>query len=348
MALKIEEDITVLVIDDSTDIIVLIKAILDNELIHTICASSAKEAWPLLNKNIDVIVLDLMMPEVSGRDFLIEFRKLEEYSNVRVIVLTAESNDDQEIARLFEAGANDYIKKPFFPAEFISRVKNHANHMHLTKALKNYNMKLKKKNAQLLEVVKREEFLNKRILDRTFKLKKAYSKIEKLNEQLKYTSTRDKLTATYNRGAILTFLQNDIQRVKRLNTPLTLIMLDFDFFKKVNDTYGHRAGDQVLQSLSMVLKKSIREIDLIGRYGGEEFIIILPDTTLDHSLILCERLIHVARVNKIDIVKTVITQTISMGVTQYINEETIDQFIERADTALYQAKESGRDRYITI
>lgn len=346
MKKKKHEEINVLAVDDSDDIIELIKGVLEIELIDCTCVNSAKEALNKLNENFDVIVLDLMMPDISGREFLVELRKEKKYSDIHIIILTAETNTDDEIGELFKLGANDYIRKPFFPAEFISRVRNHANIKQLTVKLRKYNSSLKRKNLKLGEIIKREEFLNKRILDRTFKLKKAYEKIEKLNDKLKFTSTHDKLTKLYNRGAILTFLQNDVQRVKRVKTSLSIMMLDLDFFKKVNDTYGHLTGDTVLSSVSLVLKNNIREIDLIGRYGGEEFIIILPDTNIEQAALLAERIIEKIRNNCIETDKAVINQTISIGITQYKKDETMDEFIERADEALYQAKGSGRNKYI--
>lgn len=333
----------VLVIDDSDDVLFLVENILSINSISAITTDDARKGLSLIDNSVDAIVLDLMMPKMSGIDFLKEFRKLKNYSYIPVIVLTAKDNSEEEISYLFQLGANDYISKPFLQEEFIARIRIHSKIKILTEKLLKRNRQYKKKNNLLLKAIKREEKLNEKILERTIELKNANRKVEELNQALKYSSTHDELTTIYNRAAILTFLENDIQRTRRFNTELSIIMFDIDYFKKVNDTYGHLVGDEILKKLAALIKQSIREIDLFGRYGGEEFIIILPDTNLHDGEILGNRLLSNVRANRYDTAKGELEVTISIGLTEYDPGETIDALIERVDGALYKAKESGRN-----
>lgn len=345
---KIYENINVLVIDDSEEVSTFISVILKEENMDVVVALTAEDGLEQLNKDINVIILDLMLPCMSGKDFLISMRQNKEFSDIQVIVLTAAENNDEEIATLFELGADDYILKPFFRAEFVSRIRNHAKLNIFSKEIKRNNQRLRKQILMYKKAIKNEELLNKKILDDSFKLKKAYERIEKLNNKLRHTSTHDNLTKIYNRAAIMEFLENDIKRTKRIKTSLGLVMFDLDFFKLVNDTYGHLVGDEVLRNVAHLIQKNIRGIDLLGRYGGEEFLLILPDTTLTEGINLCERLIEKINSNIIVTSKGELKQTISMGITVYNENETIDCFIERVDSALYQSKKTGRNKYTAI
>jgi len=198
-------------------------------------------------------------------------------------------------------------------------------------------------NKKIKKELKKEELLNQKILDKTLKLKNAKRKIEKLNKILKYASTHDKLTTIYNKRAILDFLKNDICRTKRIKTNISLIMFDIDFFKNINDTYGHIVGDEILRNLSLLIKENIREIDLLGRYGGEEFLIILPDTNLQSANIMAERILNLVRGYEFKTSKVNLKLTVSIGIAEYKQGETIDNFIERVDKKLYEAKNNGRN-----
>lgn len=340
---KGQERFKIMAIDDSEDILFLIKGILPSEEFDTTTISNAKEALEIADKTYDALVLDLMMPEMTGMEFLKLFRQKTALNHIPVIVLTAKNNNDQAISDIFELGANDYINKPFFNAEFISRIRVHARLKRMQEELIFTNKKLKKRNKQLQKAVKREEMLNERILDRTIEIKNANEKIEKLNKELEYSSNHDKLTNIYNRGAIMRFLENDINRTNRTSNNLSIIMFDIDLFKNVNDTYGHLAGDEVLRQLSILVKNNIREIDLMGRYGGEEFLIVLPDTDINEAEMLAQRLKVKIEETIFPTCKEELSITISQGLAQYIKHESIDSYIERTDTALYEAKHAGRN-----
>lgn len=179
-------------------------------------------------------------------------------------------------------------------------------------------------------------------------LRQAYVVIENswLYNKIKRIAITDSLTGIYNHGFLYENLCKEYNRAERNNLALTLLMIDIDYFKKINDTYGHRQGDAILHKLSQLLKDYMRSYDTLGRYGGEEFAIILPETDIKAGLILAERLrIRVGEYNFGDM-HTIIKSTISIGVSSYSHAGTksAEDLINRADKALYRAKNEGRNR----
>lgn len=165
------------------------------------------------------------------------------------------------------------------------------------------------------------------------------------NARLFNLATTDGLTGAYTIRYFRTLLDHEYSRSVRYKRNLSLILSDIDHFKNVNDTYGHQIGDLILKETAAVLKNNVRDIDVVGRYGGEEFIIMLPETPKENALILADRLRkkiedHVATDQNGKEYKV----TISMGVSSFSGKETMEELIKLADTALYKAKESGRNR----
>jgi diguanylate cyclase (GGDEF)-like protein len=184
----------------------------------------------------------------------------------------------------------------------------------------------------------------KKYVNEFLKQKKIESKNKKLNEineKLREISIRDKLTGIYNRRKLEEILQDIYQKAERYNNAFSVVLLDLDHFKKINDNYGHQVGDQVLKEVSSILLESIRNVDDCGRWGGEEFLIILPETELSSAVTLAKRLrkeIEEYKFSNIDIL------TSSFGVASYSPEKEIKDIIKEADEALYAAKEKGRNR----
>lgn len=156
----------------------------------------------------------------------------------------------------------------------------------------------------------------------------------------------DVLTFLPNRRKIIVDLQEEIIRSNRYGTPLSISILDIDHFKNVNDTYGHTTGDEALRSVAACLREQIRHPDTIGRYGGEEFLIVLPNSELKAAGEQAGRLCRTVREMQIDANEHSFNVTISIGVAQYrIGNENWEQVLNRADKALYKAKDEGRDRW---
>jgi diguanylate cyclase (GGDEF)-like protein len=162
-------------------------------------------------------------------------------------------------------------------------------------------------------------------------------------------NTRDSLTGIYNRKFLESQLRNELKRFKRAQRPFGLIMFDIDFFKKINDTYGHQCGDYVLKSLASAVSSTIRSTDILARYGGEEFFCLLPETDIDNTTHVAE-ILRIAVENKtFTFQNTPIQLTISLGVTAMHPEiEAPDVLIKKADDALYEAKRTGRNKVIAM
>lgn len=299
--LQANERGTILIVDDDPMIIEILSEILEDH--HEILfATNGKDALRIAqNEAPDLIILDVVMPEMDGYEVCSQLKANPAVSNIPVIFVTGLSNVDDE-TRGLEVGAVDYITKPISPPIVHMRVNNH---MMLTRAL---------------------------------------SKLSKL-------STTDGLTALANRRHMDIRLEKECQGLRKPQAPLSLILLDIDYFKNFNDAYGHLAGDDCLKKISRVIAKSIqRSLDLAARYGGEEFCCILPLTDHESALAIANRI----RVNilamKINNQGSTISEfiTVSLGVTTIVpdRETTPDQIIEMADKNLYAAKEAGRNRVI--
>ena len=169
--------------------------------------------------------------------------------------------------------------------------------------------------------------------------------LEETNQQLNILSVTDKLTQVYNRTKLDAVIQQEVNRTKRYQPDLSLIMLDIDHFKRINDEFGHTVGDSVLVLVATVLQDSIRKTDTVGRWGGEEFLIILPQTNQEQALAVAEKIRQAIASAHFAIAGLV---TASLGVTSLSEGDNEQQFLTRADAALYRAKEAGRNRVVLI
>ncbi|MEH2535705.1 diguanylate cyclase (GGDEF)-like protein [Bradyrhizobium sp. AZCC 1588] len=179
--------------------------------------------------------------------------------------------------------------------------------------------------------------MRKMLYDRSFELKAAYKRIEELAEL-------DELTGSSNRRSIMRMLEEEIARASRSGSPCSIALIDLDWFKRINDAYGHPTGDEVLRTFSITMFANIRSIDRFGRYGGEEFLLVLPDMDVDQAMQALDRL----RAIIADLDWSAFSQgmkvTMSAGVATLNPNETSDTFLARADSALYAAKAQGRNR----
>jgi diguanylate cyclase (GGDEF)-like protein len=326
---------TILIVDDNQTIIYLLKKILIKEGYDQILtANSSRGAAALLgldesnaaSDNIDLILLDVMMPDMDGIQICSMIKKQERYSDVPIIIVTGIKADDT-LKHAFDAGAIDYITKPFNAVELLLRVRSALK-------LKSEIDQRKMRETQLLEVKQLlEEAVSKLTLD----------------------NLTDGLTGVKNRRGFDEQLSKEYLRTLRENynhnkaVCMSLILLDVDQFKCFNDQYGHLEGDHCLQQIARVLDQEIkRPGDFVARYGGEEFVILLPDTSLKVAALIAERLrIAVENLNiphALSNVSSVVT--ISLGVYSIIPTEqtSTDLFIISTDKALYEAKAAGRNR----
>jgi len=256
----------------------------------------------------DIILLDLVMPGMDGYEVCRWLKLNEETKGTPVIMLTVKKDLSDKISGL-RVGADDYLPKPYNELELNARIYACLR----TKALQD---ELRKKNSQL----------------------------EGLLTKLEHMAITDALTGLNNRYRFHESLAKEFERARRYSTPFSLVMFDIDHFKKVNDDYGHLAGDMVLKEISNLLMQSMREIDTAARYGGEEFMAILPNTKKDEAAVLAERMRDtIARCKFHQIDRPV---TVSIGISGMpdgaVGSE--DRLIRCADFALYGAKRNGRNR----
>jgi diguanylate cyclase (GGDEF)-like protein len=171
-------------------------------------------------------------------------------------------------------------------------------------------------------------------------------KAESLAEDMGKLAITDALTRIMNRRGITVALLDSMAQSERYHTPLTVAMADIDHFKRINDTHGHEAGDKVLVEVATALSEELRMPDKVGRYGGEEFLILLPHTTLAQGRKIADRIRTALSRLKIALNDETISLTLSFGLVQFRDGEDLEQMLSRVDRALYDAKESGRNRVV--
>jgi diguanylate cyclase (GGDEF)-like protein len=261
------------------------------------------KAWAIL-RGPDAprfVILDWLMPEMDGVDVCRLIRENIKADPPYVILLTAK-DDEKSLVEGLDAGANDYLTKPFRIEELRARVG-----------------------------------AGQRMLDIQHELNRAM-------EALAHEATHDPLTGVRNRRAILEELGREISRARRQNSTFSIGLCDIDHFKMVNDRFGHRVGDEVLKAFTGVMTKNLREYDLLGRYGGEEFLVIAPDSRGLPEEQIYERLRKAVEDAVIKTHKGDVTITVSIGVAASSRIVDPDTLLASADTALYQAKQDGRNR----
>uniref|UniRef100_A0A7C4Y636 Diguanylate cyclase n=1 Tax=candidate division WOR-3 bacterium TaxID=2052148 RepID=A0A7C4Y636_UNCW3 len=309
----------VLSIDDDNDILRLISQILNGSGYNVITADKAVDALRILEeKKPDIILLDVNMPDINGIDLLKQIKSRKIFQDIPVIMVTVES-DINTLKLAFDAGAVDYITKPIKAVELIVRV---SSMLKLKK-----EMDVRKEREQRLAEITRELAVKNRIL--------------------KGLSFIDELTGIGNRRLFDMILEKEWKRAKRYLQPISLIIIDIDYFKNFNDTYGHLKGDDCLKTVAKVLSKTIkRPSDIVARYGGEEFAVILPDTNEENAVKLAEDMrIGIENLNITHISSEIKILTISLGVASVIPNQNLEMsfLILLADRALYDAKNNGRN-----
>ncbi|WP_455756963.1 GGDEF domain-containing protein [Sulfurimonas sp.] len=187
-----------------------------------------------------------------------------------------------------------------------------------------------KQNRRLNKIIKRNDIQNAELIE--------------LSQQLKFLANNDPMTNIFNRRYLLEIADVYIKTSKREKTDLCVVMLDIDHFKNINDTYGHDVGDKVIIACADIVKQNIRETDIFARFGGEEFVILLPNTNIDGAFDLCDKIRMLIEAN---ILENDVSVTVSMGITKYNDKsEDIDALIKKADLGLYEAKETGRNQVV--
>jgi diguanylate cyclase (GGDEF)-like protein len=303
----------ILIVDDHEDNVELLRARLEARGYRTTAAWDGREALEAVHRERpDLILLDVMMPHVDGMEVARRIKGDRELPFIPIIMQTALDSTEHKVEGL-DAGADDYITKPINFAELEARVRS----MLRVKALQD-------------EVERQRD------------------ELQALNQRLLSISRTDGLTGLINRRHLEERLEEQFEHAKRLGEPFSIVMCDLDKFKSVNDTYGHQAGDAVLQQMATLLQNEAREIDHVGRYGGEEFMLILPGTVLDAGVTFAERVRHALAEHTFTFEGGAIRRSGSFGVAGWPHPRLVDcdSLVKAADEALYVAKETGRNKVV--
>lgn len=212
------------------------------------------------------------------------------------------------------------------------RIKN-VKEIAQAKSIENEARIINQKNTQLEQEIKERKWIE--------------DALRESEERYRHLANLDPLTNLVNRRYFYELAMNEIHRSRRYKRPLSMLMMDIDYFKNINDTYGHISGDAVLVWIADKLHEKMRDVDLVARFGGEEFILLLPETEINQAVFVADRLREFFASTPIQTKEHEITLTISIGISQYEGEESLDHFINKADQALYRAKNNGRNRTAT-
>ena len=292
---KDREDIySVLVIDDSKTQLDIISGILQAHKIQvTTLQDTGKVLDVLSERRIDLIILDINMPECSGPEIARVVRQLEAYDSIPIVYLSTESSIERQLEAV-EVGGDDFLSKPIKPAHLVSSV-------------------------------------NSRI-GRARTLKKLMTK-DSLTGLLNHTSTKEKIAT-------------ELSRSERINSRFVFAMIDIDHFKQVNDNYGHPMGDRVIQTLARLLRQRLRTTDVVGRYGGEEFVVGLLDTNITQAQTVLDGIRETFELIQYQKDDEKFSCTFSCGLAEFPHSKSLVELNKHADEALYIAKNQGRNQTV--
>ena len=315
--LRLPSENRVLVVDDDSSILGVIAEVLQDDGYKVTTAGSGEEAIEALKNNEFALVMtDIRLPGINGVAVLEHVKVARPRTNV--IMITSHASLDMVIKAL-QHGAYDYLLKPFEDLSLISTAAK--------RAVDSFNLDLDR--SQLIQ-----------------SLKSSNEELARVNEVLHGLAIRDGLTDLYNHRYINEVLDKQIEIASIEDAELSLIFVDVDNFKKFNDAHGHQNGDVILRELSSLMRENVREKDIVARWGGEEFVVVCPNTDRGSAAILAESLRGL--IAKHPFLKGVMQSsfkiTISAGVSSLAALQSKPSLVDAADAALYAAKDKGRNQ----
>jgi two-component system, cell cycle response regulator len=303
----------ILIVDDNPDSLEILRARLESWGYRIDTAEDGEDALTKIEAAPpDLILLDIMMPRVDGMEVARRVKGNASLPFIPIIMETALATTESKVEGL-DSGADDYITKPIDFAELKARV--------------NSMLRIKRLQAELED--RERELVH-------------------VNEQLLHMSQTDALTGVDNRRQLERRLDEMFAHARRFKEPVACVICDLDRFKTVNDTYGHQAGDEVLKQFAEILRHEARSIDRVGRFGGEEFMLLLPGASIEAAGLFAERVRKHVESNTFTFDGTSIRRTASFGVSAWPHSRigSTDVLVRTADEALYVAKETGRNRVV--
>jgi diguanylate cyclase (GGDEF)-like protein len=330
---------TLLIVDDDPDIAHQLKHVLEHDEIQALLAHNINEALAVIGDNkVDVVLTDIGTEEWSGFDLLSQITDTDE--SIKVIMMT-EGDCYEVVKRALKENAYDFLNKPFVEVDSVIASVQRAFE----------SSRLIRENNKLIEQLHTSHY----------KVTAANKRLLQLNKQLRKLAITDGLTQLYNRRYIDDWIQNYAYCKTNPDANYSVILLDIDYFKSINDSLGHDGGDKVLKHLAKILNDSSRDEDLVGRYGGEEFIVVMPGTDEAESINAAERIRSLIEHAIITVSSGTAKTTASFGVSTNLTAvstpvalpmTTAEAFfsgralIAQADKALYAAKDNGRNQTI--
>lgn len=301
--------------DDKVSRLLLVRT-LEKQGYRVLSAEDGVEGWKIFEEEkeeIQIAILDWNMPRMNGLELCRKIRESHGIHYVYVMFLTGKT-DVEDIVQGLETGADDYLTKPFDKRELLSRL--------------NVGMRIVELESTLKEA----------------------------NKKLHYLAITDGLTAVFNRRALLERLGDELSRASREKQHFCLAMLDIDHFKSVNDNYGHRAGDKILVGIVDRIKSQLRPYDIMGRYGGEEFLLGIINSDPGTSKEVAERICTSISRRPFELEGKKLNVSVSIGTVSVIPPQEpqeddiiglLDLMIRAADDALYEAKDTGRNKVVS-
>ena len=307
----------VLAVDDDPDALEALTRYLTSEGYEVVSASGGKEGLrTALSEVPELVIADWEMPDMDGTELCRALRKTDVGRSMYFILLTG-AESEERIVEAFDSGADDFASKPIIPRLLGARIKGGV------------------RLAQLQRKIEEDKHT----------MMRQVAELGVLNRKLRSASLTDVLTELTNRRYCINRLEGEWASMGRTLKPLSVVMLDIDRFKAVNDQYGHDVGDLVLREVAMILQESSRTSDEVCRLGGEEFLIIATDTDEDTCRILAERVRAAVKACVLRLTGTEVSVTVSLGVAcSHSGHETVQGLLKAADEAVYLAKGSGRDQ----
>jgi two-component system, cell cycle response regulator len=302
-----------LLVEDSETQGAHIQAMLERQGYDVLWARSGIEGLKMARaERPDLVVLDVVMQDMDGLSVCRWLKMSGESRDIPIIMLTVRGELQERVEGL-HVGADDYLPKPFADEELDARI-----------------------------------FAALRVKAAEHELKKRNTELQSMLHHVEALAITDPLTGLFNRRRFDDVLRREFAMTKRYGTPLSCLMVDVDYFKRINDLYGHDAGDRVLKGVAGRLTARLREVDTPSRYGGEEFAILLPQTPKQGALVVAERMAAVVRRDHFEFDDGSASVTVSIGLAESrdVTGNSPEGLVKAADSALYLAKSRGRDQVV--
>lgn len=300
-----------LIVDDNPRNLQVLGTILKREGYELIVAVDGKQALnAVIRTRPDLILMDVMMPVMDGFEACRRLKSDSAYRDIPLIFLSARGETD-DLLRGFEVGAVDYVTKPFNRGELLARVRTHVE---------------LRRSRMALET--------------------AYAELSAAHRELERAARTDPLTGLFNRREMMERIAGEIGRFHRKGTPFSVALTDIDDFKLFNDRYGHACGDRVLIAVADRMRDRVRRQDVVGRWGGEEFLVLLTDTEQEGAVAAGEKLRRAVRSATVSWGNETLSVRLTVGVSEFRNGMDADSCLREADERLYWGKAAGKNRVV--